>query len=103
MDYTIHETTVDITCTFAELVKMDSLDHGIYATPTPDGLANQLYLSHQPHRRDDFLLATVEDFCEEEGWSSLGWEGMTDEELATAEAETDPITITVPRAKMLGT
>jgi hypothetical protein len=101
MDYTIHETTIDITCTFAELVKMDSLDHGIYATP-PDGLANQLYLSHQPHSRDDFLLASVEDFCEEEGWSSLGWEGMTDEELATAEAETDPITITVPRAKQLG-
>jgi hypothetical protein len=97
MQYTINDTTVDITCTFRELCTMDSLHQGIYATPTPTMDATQCYIGHRPHFKDDFLLATVEDFCAAEGWTDLGWQEMRAEDREAVADETT--TITVPRAK----
>jgi hypothetical protein len=97
MDYHINTTTVDITCTFEELCRMDSFDQGIYATPTPTGDANQCYVSSQPHFKDDFLLAIVEDFCEAEGWTDLGWQEMGEEDREAVANERT--TITVPRTQ----
>ena len=53
----------------------------------------QLYIRAASHFRDDYLLAAVDDFCAAEGWTSLGWNEMSDEDLeAVASYET---TITV--------
>jgi hypothetical protein len=97
MDYTINDTTVDITCTFRELCTMESLHQGIYATPTPAMDATQCYVSRQPHFTYDFLLATVEDFCAAEGWTDLGWQEMSEEDMDAVADETTRIT--VPRTK----
>jgi hypothetical protein len=97
MDYHINDTTVDITCTFSELCFMQNLDQRVYATPTPEGLANQCYISSQPHFMYDFLLATVEDFCAAEGWTDLGWQEMSEENMDAVADETT--TITVPRTQ----
>jgi hypothetical protein len=95
MHYTLGDETITITCTFAELVRMDSLDLALWATPNAEGRAQELYVAARPRWRHDFGVAEVDDFCQAAGWSSLGWEEMTEEELAAQGPET--ITITVPR------
>ena len=97
MQHTFNEHDVEITCTFLELVDMDSLAYAIYTTPTPQGEANQVYIGTKPHFRYDFLLANVEDFCQAAGWDSLGWEDMTEDEIE--HQADDVIMITVPRTK----
>lgn len=78
---------------------MESLDLAIYATPTPDGDANQLYMSQRPQFTYDFLIADSADFLEEMGIDTLGWQEMTDAEQEALEEHTPPCTITVPRHK----
>jgi hypothetical protein len=95
MKYTFTENAITITCTFADLVLMDSQTQVIWATPNAEGEAQELYVSARPQWRDDFVVAEVDDFCQAVGWTSLGWEEMTDEELADLYFER--ITITVPR------
>jgi hypothetical protein len=97
MHYAINDTTITLTCTFSELCKMERCEERIYATPTPDGLATQLYISHGAWYRRDVLIATIEDFCEDEGWDPRGWAEMSEAEQEAAEAQCPPITITVPR------
>ena len=82
-------TTVQITCAFEELVRMDSLNLAIYASP---GEA-QLYIGAAPHFRYDYLLATVDDFCAAEGWTSLGWEDRSEEDLEAVASDETTITV----------
>ena len=84
--------TVTMTVTIGELLTMDGLGLKVWATPTPQGLANQIYISARPNFREDFVLATVHDFMDQEGWGMLD-----DEEDDEARAET--IMVTVPRAR----
>ena|SRR5262245_51103950 len=65
MHYTLLETKAQITCTLEELVKMESLDQCIYATPDLQGTMVQLYIASRPASRDDFMLVDVEDFLAE--------------------------------------
>jgi hypothetical protein len=96
VDYTMNDAMIAITCTVGELCKMERFQERIYATPTRarDGLADQLYISHGAWYRHDFLIATIEDFCEK-GWDPRGWADRSEAEQA--EAQCPPITITVPR------
>jgi hypothetical protein len=96
MYYTIDATanTVKVTCTFEDLVRMAN-GAILYATPTPDGLANQVYLASQPQWKYDFCLATLQGFNESEGYDiTAGWEGLDD-----LTAHEDVYTLTVPRAR----
>jgi len=93
MHYILDDTMVTITCTFAELCRMDSLAQAIYATPTRQGDANRLYMSRRAWFRYDFLLATVEDFYAAEGWSCLGWEDMSEEEQESRKDDSTSITV----------
>ena len=98
MHYTINEGTVTITCTFEDLTTMEALGQALYATPTPDGEANQVYLASRPQWRDDFVLATDQDFDDAEGLEiTAGWQEMDD--AALAEHAADTYTITVPRRR----
>lgn len=100
MHYTINTDTdtVTITCTFEDLTMMASLGQALYATPTPQGDANQVYLASRPQYQYDFLLASEQDFDEAEGLDiTAGWQEMDDAELA--EHAGDTYTITVPRRR----
>lgn len=99
MRVTINDETCTITCTCGELIRMESLGMGIYATPTPQGDANQLYISARPNFKYDFLIATLEDFLAEEGIDTLGWQDMDQEETLALETNTPPTTIIVSRRK----
>ena len=90
-------TTITITCIFEELVRMDSNGLAIYAIPTMGGGVAACYMANRPAWQQDFLLATVENFCEEEGWTSLGWEEMAAEDLATSADDRISITFTIQR------
>lgn len=97
MHYHLNETTVDITCTFADIVRMASQAMAIYATPDGTGaVVRALYIARRPQERDDVVLATWADFCEAEGWDSTGYADLT--EAAYAACQDDETTITVPRA-----
>ena len=76
---------------------MDSLGWAVYATPTPQGVAAEVYIGAQPRFRDDFILARIEDFCEALGIDSLGWEEMSEGDLAHQRA--DEVTVTVQRTR----
>lgn len=98
MQHTITDTTVELTVTFRELVDMESCGWSIYATPTPAGLANQVYIASQPRFRDDFLLATTQDFDDEAGYDIVGgWQEMEQDEI-DAQAE-EQYTCSVPRRR----
>ena len=99
MHYTINaDDTVTITCTFDDLTTMASLGQALYATPTPDGEANQVYQASRPQYTHDFLLASEQDFDEAEGYDiTAGWQEMDD--AALAEHAGDTYTITVPRRR----
>lgn len=99
MDYTIdtNANTVTLTCTVGEIANMEAGLYAVFATPTPDGLANQLYLGARPQFTYDFLLANAGDFLEAEGWETIDWDEMSDEEQEEQGKET--ITITVPRTR----
>ena len=84
---------VAITLTVGELYQMDGLEQGVYATPSTDGKAMQLYIASRPQYRYDFCIADVADFCEAQGWDSLADYEEDDPSLA------DEITITRPREK----
>ena len=87
---------VTITCTVGEVANMEAGLYQVYATPTPQGLANQVYLSARAHFKYDFLLANADDFLEVEGWETVHWDEITDEEQEEQGKET--ITITLPRS-----
>ena len=99
MHYTLTDTDAVVTCTGSDLLKMDALDLAIYATPTPQGEASQLYLGSRPNFQYDFLLADLEDFLQEMGLDTLGWQDLSQEEVEALEAEIGEVTITVPRTK----
>lgn len=95
MHYKMNDLTIILTCTMREIARLET-GHQIWATPTPAGEAAEIYLSSQPHFRDDFVLATAEDFLEAEGWTATGWDEMDDDaQEATGNDET---TITMQRA-----
>jgi hypothetical protein len=83
--------------TIEELARMENLGLVVWATPSPDGIAQQAYVASRPQWRDDFLLATPADFLAAQGYDSLGWDEMTEE--ARAQCAHDMITITVQRTR----
>lgn len=88
MQYELHENYATITCTFGELATMESLDQKIYATPIQGRgtrIPAELYVASKPRFKYDFFFADVENFCEAEGWTSLGAQDMSAEELAAVE------------------
>ena len=97
MEWKIIDSQVEITCTFDELVTMDSNDLAIYGTPNQDGQACQFYKASSRNWQDDFVVATVSSFCEAEGWDSLGWEEM--DEATLDSISNDETTIVVSRYK----
>ncbi len=97
MHYTLTDTDAVVTCTGNDLITMDALDLAIYATPTPQGEASQLYLGSRPNFQDDFLLTDLEDFLVEMGLDTLGWQDLSQEEVEALEAEIGEVTVTVPR------
>lgn len=99
MDYTIdHDTnTVTLTCTIEEIAMMEAGLYAAYATPTPAGVANQVYLSNRANFKYDFLLANADDFLEEEGIDTIDWNDMTLEEQD--EVGRNTITIAVPATR----
>lgn len=94
---TMTATEVIITCTFLELADMDLRESQVYAVPDGDGNARQIYLARSHQYRDDFLLATIDDFCHAQGWTTLGWIEMTDAEFAAAIE--DKYTVIMPRQR----
>jgi hypothetical protein len=104
MNSTMTDDTITITATFEELCTWDSQELAVYATPmTPEAdYAAAIYVARGPWYRDDYCLATVEDFCEEAGWDTLGWADMTADEMAQALEQFPPITLTIPRAQPAG-
>lgn len=101
MEYTVDTATniITLTCTADEIANMEAGLYAVFATPTPDGLANQLYLGARPHFKHDFLLANAGDFLEAEGWETIGWDEMSDEEQDAAEQE--HLTITLSRMRRI--
>ena len=101
MHYTLLETKAQITCTLEELVKMESLDQCIYATPDLQGTIVQLYIASRPASRDDFMLVDVEDFLAEMELETLGPEESKSEELEALleRMGSRETTITVARMK----
>jgi len=97
IETTAEQTTITITCTFGELVIMDSNGQAIYAIPTMGGGIAACYMADRPAWQQDFLLATVENFAEEEGWTSLGWEEMSEDDIAAAADDRTSITLTIQR------
>jgi hypothetical protein len=94
--YTINtqNDTVTITCTFGDLIHMAAQGASLWATPTPQGKANQVYMGTYPNFTYDFCLVRLEDFDESEGYDiTAGWEDLD-------EGEDNPTeyTITVPRS-----
>ena len=91
METTCTETTIEISCTFDELSTMAYNDAVIWATPERP----EVYIASAKAWRDDYIIANIDDFLQAEGWTSLGWEDMTEEER---EAVADDLTtITVDR------
>jgi hypothetical protein len=90
---TIHEATVTLTCTLAELQGMATMPAAIYATPMPNGQAHNVYLSTHGHFKYDFVLATLEDFEAE-----LGLAISPDDEIDEDQGQ-ETVTITVPRQR----
>ena len=86
-----------LTITTEELARMECLGLLVWATPSPDGVAQQAYIASRPKWRDDFVLAGPGDFLGALGIDSLGWEEMNDEEQEECAGEL--ITITVPRVR----
>jgi hypothetical protein len=92
--YTLTPHNVELILSLQELVRMESLDLGIYATPNQDGDATEVYIAQQPRFRDDFVLANVYDF----NLDDLSWRDMTQDEIAHCE---DSYAITVPRSRQI--
>jgi len=89
MNVEITESNVSMVVSFEELCRWEQLGLGVYATPGQDlWRAEQIYIGSRPAWRDDFLLATVDDFLEAEGLDSLGWQEMTEAEFEHAASET---------------
>ena len=99
MKSTMTDTTVELTCTCEELATWESQGLAVYATPAQDdhAWAVQVYVGNRPNFLYDFCLATVADFCDAEGWDSLGWQEMTAEEWEGCREDT--ISLTIPRTK----
>ena len=98
MQYSRGEDTVTLVVTFDELIAMEACAMAIYATPTPDGEANQAYMSSQRFFMHDFVLATVEDFDDAVGYAITGgWQELAEAELNAQKNET--FTCTVPRRR----
>lgn len=96
MRYSMDMDNVTITCTLREIAGLEAGDR-VWATPTQDGDAAQIYLSSQPRFRYDFVLAMAEDFLAAEGWTSTGWEEMdASDQETTGDDET---TITLPSTR----
>lgn len=95
MKYAITADTIQITCTLEEIAQMELSDWALYATPDAEGHATHIYYGQQPQWRDDFRVATEQDFCDAEGWNSTGWQEMTEEEQDAVRG--DETTITVSR------
>lgn len=88
---------MSLTITTEELARMECLGLLVWATPSPDGVAQQAYIASRPSYRDDFVLAAAEDFLDAKGIDSLGWEEMSEEEQE--DCSDDLITITAPRMR----
>jgi hypothetical protein len=96
MHSTLTETTVSrLACTFEELVSIASGALALYATPTPDGRVQQVYLAARPQGAADVALATLVDFEDFEGQITAGWETM--DALAMEEYRHDGYRIVLPR------
>lgn len=87
--------TVTLICTVGEVANMEAGLYSVYATPNTQGEANQVYLANRANFKYDFLLADADDFLAAEGWDTVGWDEMTDEEQE--EQGKEEITIVVPR------
>ena len=95
MHTVLNHSTIQITCTFAELALMESNDLNIYGTPSTDGRIVEVYMASVHKFIDDRVIASWEDFAVEEGWDNLGWQEMSQDDLdACGDDET---TITLPR------
>ena len=89
MHVEITESTVELVVCFGELCRWEQHDLAVYATPGTDPWrAEHVYVASRPAWRDDFLLATVQDFLDAEGIDSLGWQEMTKAEFEHAASDT---------------
>ena len=95
MKTTFDAKTMTITCSFNELVLTESNGLSVYGTPDLEDYIVSAYMSARAHFLYDRIVATWEDFCEAEGWDTLGWQEFSQEELGTC--GDDETTITLPR------
>ena len=84
---------VELTVIIEELARMEALGLVVWATPDPEGLAQEAYIAAHPQWRDDFLLATAGDFLAELGRDMLGWDEMSDEERDACREERVALTV----------
>lgn len=91
--------SIALTATFDELCTWEANGLAVYATPAQGDptYTAQVYVGSRPNFMGDFCLATVQDFCAAVGWTSIGWEEMSREDLAAVAS--DELTLTVPRRK----
>lgn len=86
--------TLTVTATLSELATYESNGLKLYATPTTEGKVASTYWASSPSFRDDRVVATVYDFVEAEGYTSLGWQDMTEEEFDSV--RDDVYTLEIP-------
>lgn len=80
----ISDTRLKISATFGELVNMESCGLQFYATPDSQEKVASVYAASQPQFAYDQVVATPAQFAEAQGWTDLGWQDMTEEELDAA-------------------
>lgn len=84
---------IQIICTLAELIRHDSCGLSLYATPSNSGRISGLYWDFHPSFAEDRVVATPQTFAEAKGWTSLGWQDMSADEIAAVSDEHLAITI----------